>query len=455
LLLGVSIIFGTQLNAQQIEVELRYNGEQDLYEVYAIPDANNSFYFVGGGSQLSLVLPQDIENVSLNIQSIAGGFWSDNSRIFAPEADPVHDFHGIATNGAAVEFLEGVETLLFTFTLPNGECRSDVRLFNNEIDPPSTASGMENGDFKNFFANVFEPFDNTWEKNHHSIDATCAYAPVVRGSELIVEQNKSAELCLAIIDENLEDSFTAKYCDNYLPSNNGTTEVKIVDEKLCLFYTPNNGFVGTEDICIEVCDQSGLCNTVFIPVKVKAKILEAKIDAYANACQNVIDWSITGQSTIAYFELQRSKSGQQFTTLERYESSNQVDRQLFRRQDEATEGDHYYRLKLVASDESYEFSNEVFVASNCELNQGISIFPNPVAHFNPIMTVKFLAETKKVNLVISNPLGQVQKRLQLEVEKGVNTIQLNVSDLATGAYYISIEGKETQAQAFSKIDERF
>ena len=237
--------------------------------------------------------------------------------------------------------------------------------------------------------------------------------------------------------------------------NNGTAEINIIDKKLCIDYTPNKEYVGLKEICVNVCDQSELCNTVSISIKVTARILESQIDAYANACHNILDWSIQGQSSIEYFELQRSNKGQQFETLDRYESNNQVARQLFHWQDEATEGDHYYRLKLVAPDESYEFSNQVFVKSNCDMTEEMSIFPNPVSHSNPIVTVKFLAETKKIKLILSNQLGQIQKQLPLNVEIGMNTIQLNTSDLGVGTYYLSIEGKEQNAQPFTKVDERF
>ena len=42
----------------------------------------------------------------------------------------------------------------------------------------------------------------------------------------------------------------------------------MVDGDLCLSFIPNTGFLGDTEICVIVCDQTGLCDTVNIPVTV-------------------------------------------------------------------------------------------------------------------------------------------------------------------------------------------
>jgi len=140
------------LLAQKIDFTLKYNNENNLYEVYGKADFTDGQFFVGGGSQLSIILPTDLIDYPLTIQSVAGGPWTDNSQVYAPQADATHDYHGIATNGSKMNFQKDLETLLFTFKLPEIKDEKAIRLFDNQKDPHSNKEGMSGADFCNFFA---------------------------------------------------------------------------------------------------------------------------------------------------------------------------------------------------------------------------------------------------------------------------------------------------------------
>jgi len=148
------ICSGLTLSAQDIDFTVRFNATAGNYEVYALPDFSDPAYFVGGGTQISLVLPNSISDAPLAITTVNGGFWTDNSQVYAPTADPAHDFHGIASNGSIISLVANEELLLYTFTLPGGTCVSGLRLFINGSDPTSAEAGMGGGDFENYFANV-------------------------------------------------------------------------------------------------------------------------------------------------------------------------------------------------------------------------------------------------------------------------------------------------------------
>lgn len=142
----------SQLSAQKIKFTLQYNEENNTYEVYGKADFSDEKFFVGGGSQLSIVLPTDLIDYPFSIQSVAGGPWTDNSQIYAPSVDKTHDYHGIATNGSRMDFQPNQERLLFTFELPNSSAEKDIRLFDNQQDPNSNQPGMNGADFNNYFA---------------------------------------------------------------------------------------------------------------------------------------------------------------------------------------------------------------------------------------------------------------------------------------------------------------
>ena len=145
-----ALLFNYQeLNGQNIDFNLRYNETDDRYEVYALPDASNPTYFVGGGSQISLVLPASIADFPLIITTVNGGIWTDNSRIFAPAVTPAVDYHAIASSGSFITLTGGQELLLFTFQLTPSGCIEGPRIFENSSDPQSNAPGMAGGDFNN------------------------------------------------------------------------------------------------------------------------------------------------------------------------------------------------------------------------------------------------------------------------------------------------------------------
>lgn len=141
----------------QIDLTIKYNLGTARYEVYAIPNfsapgsaTNNTFRV--GLTQITVVIPKASNPQPLSISSVAGGTWIDNTQVYAPPAAPSSDFHAVATTGNAIVLQSGVEALLFTFTLPGG-CVPGVRLFNNNVDPSSSA--LEGGDFNINFDGTF------------------------------------------------------------------------------------------------------------------------------------------------------------------------------------------------------------------------------------------------------------------------------------------------------------
>jgi len=152
-----------------IDFTVRFDPSTCTYEVYAMPNFSASDFFVAAGSQIAVVLPASVDDEVLVITSVNGGVWLDASQVYAPAADSANDYHAIATDGSAFDFVAGNELLLFTFVLPNSTCCADgTRLFNNDTDPQSTDPGMASGDFNNYFADVFilddyynDNYDNT------------------------------------------------------------------------------------------------------------------------------------------------------------------------------------------------------------------------------------------------------------------------------------------------------
>ena len=150
LLLIFFIISGIFLEsqAQNIQLNLRYNNAESRYEVYALPDATNPAFF-WGPSQISVVAPNSVTDFPFLVTSVTAGAWQDNSQIYMPTADPTSDFHGVGSLGATIDFIANQEKLIFHFVLSGGGCVPGLRLFINGTDPGSSDPGMAGGDFSN------------------------------------------------------------------------------------------------------------------------------------------------------------------------------------------------------------------------------------------------------------------------------------------------------------------
>ncbi len=243
-------------HAQDIDFTLRYNTTDNQYEVFG--KSNNSYpnFFVGGGSQLSIILPNSVPNTPLAINTIAGGVWTDNSQIFAPTATPEVDYHGIASNGSFMNWEFGKETLLFTFSIPNETCIDGIRLFDNANDPSSNEPSMNGADFQNFFANVLTFVDH-YRDNYNNSGTSCG-VPSVFINPITTPINTGGESCGSIINVNTNANHTAGICQQ---PTNGTTTVSINNtiNQICLNFIPNTDFTGQDSVCVEICDENDIC----------------------------------------------------------------------------------------------------------------------------------------------------------------------------------------------------
>ena len=89
-------------------------------------------------------------------------------------------------------------------------------------------------------------------------------APTTIITPITVPQDSTTDVCSPILDGNPGDTFTASLCG----VANGTATPTVNGNSLCLNYAPNAGYVGDDEICVVVCDQTGRCDTITVPVTV-------------------------------------------------------------------------------------------------------------------------------------------------------------------------------------------
>ena len=133
-------------SAPHFGVSLKYNTDQERYEVYAQANFTRD-RFILGPSQISIVVPNQVADQPLTIYSSTAR-WTDYSSVYAPSAAPSADFHGINSMGKVIDFQQDEPFLLFTFSLKGGYL-DGVRLYDNITDPSSAHKSMMGGDFAN------------------------------------------------------------------------------------------------------------------------------------------------------------------------------------------------------------------------------------------------------------------------------------------------------------------
>jgi gliding motility-associated-like protein len=92
--------------------------------------------------------------------------------------------------------------------------------------------------------------------------------PLVNDTSVVTDVNSAVSVCLPIIDVENGQTYSVSSCGNPL---NGNAVTSINGSQVCITYTPNNGYVGLDSMCIIVCDggSPSMCDTAYILINVQ------------------------------------------------------------------------------------------------------------------------------------------------------------------------------------------
>ena len=151
-----------------------------------------------------------------------------------------------------------------------------------------------------------------------------------------------------------------------------------------------------------------------------------------------ISWKTAYEGKIRYFEVQRSKIVNDFTTIGTVKARNiQNGSNYLFTDDKPAAGYNYYRLRSVDLDGSMQYSQIVLVNFKKSPNLISSIYPNPS---NGIVILKLEGSIKgSVHILILDNAG---KRVASKSVGNQNTSQLitpiDLRKLSRGSYFLSI-----------------
>jgi gliding motility-associated-like protein/uncharacterized repeat protein (TIGR01451 family) len=128
---------------------------------------------------------------------------------------------------------------------------------------------------------------------------TRPHTPSVAAVSITTRQDSTASVCTTITDQDAGATFTATLCNTPLHGIVTLQGPSVDGNQLCIQYVPTANYAGTDEICVRVCDNTGLCTTVNIPVGIALRltapsievrgIVETREDSTATVCLPIND----------------------------------------------------------------------------------------------------------------------------------------------------------------------
>lgn len=165
---------------------------------------------------------------------------------------------------------------------------------------------------------------------------------------------------------------------------------------------------------------------------------------------NRLSWSTAQEINSRSFIIQRSSNGIDFTSISDLTANGNSNRIIdYSFIDEApVTGINYYRLKMLAIDNSSKYSNIVSV-KNDALN-GLAVYPNPASNE---INIGFDAEKiSMAEISIYDVNGKLVYESMMQANKGNNIAIVNTHDFAAGAYIVKV--KTTGSLMVQKFNRR-
>ncbi|MEI2708228.1 MAG: T9SS type A sorting domain-containing protein [Chitinophagaceae bacterium] len=173
--------------------------------------------------------------------------------------------------------------------------------------------------------------------------------------------------------------------------------------------------------------------TAVVPVKLLS------FTATLNSNKKVnLQWSTTNEINNHLFVVEKSFDGNSFTQLGSIEAKNNVSINEYSLLDAAIlERITYYRLKQIDKNGKFSYSNIVSVNPVTIAKNTVAVYPNPIV--GSIMNIGLQStQNTKAALMITDVTGRIVLHQQSSIIKGSQLIQVDVSRLSTGTYYLTV-----------------
>lgn len=164
------------------------------------------------------------------------------------------------------------------------------------------------------------------------------------------------------------------------------------------------------------------------------------------SCNSTLHWMVASEENFSHYEIERGTDGKSFTGIGSVQGEvNSSNIKAYQYDDFAVEEENYYRLKIVDLDGSVEYSDIIYLSSECSFSE-LKLFPNPASVSEGFLKVNIQSNKEKINFQIVDLFGRVVKTFSSDVEIGIiNQINLDISNLPQGSYILkSTDGRSSK-----------
>lgn len=182
-----------------------------------------------------------------------------------------------------------------------------------------------------------------------------------------------------------------------------------------------------------------ISNSIILPVKIVA------FTGSSSNCNYLLNWTTTNELSIRKYEIQFSQDGINYNTIGTQNALKDSENNYAFTYNEPNLANCLFRLKVIEENGNVFYSNAINIISNCNIAFEVSLYPNPI--LNNEIYLNIHSNHSGINqLYLYNSIGQVIKKENVEVKKGLNNpIKWNhLGHLSKGTYYIKIINEEGQ-----------
>ena len=161
---------------------------------------------------------------------------------------------------------------------------------------------------------------------------------------------------------------------------------------------------------------------------------------------NRLSWTTVQEEDNDYFKLFRSKDGVSFELFEEINGyGNSIEEIDYTSIDpNPNNGITYYKLVQVDFD-GVETEMDIISVNNERYSYDLLVVPNPVIDISKVVFTSDIKQLSSIKIMTGS--GKIISSKKIEINKGVNSIFFNTSELSIGFYYLIITIDDAQYSA--------
>lgn len=168
--------------------------------------------------------------------------------------------------------------------------------------------------------------------------------------------------------------------------------------------------------------------------------LAEKLTSYAFTCNEQtrkMSWSVNSDLDVAFFEVERSRDGENWQTVEIISMGEKSLNDAFEVEDVFGLDNAYYRLKYTDFEGAVHLLEVSYSDCIAKHGEGLNVAPNPASE-SFVVTVANNDSAAPARIELVDISGAIVYTQDFVLEKGVQSIQVNLSTVKAGLYFATV-----------------